>query len=392
MVLPDIESMVAPRDRTSTVQGVALLGATGSIGASALRVLGRHRDRFRLNAVTANANAEMLREIVSTWTPRFVGLVDETGGGDTSWQCGPDCLVQAATREDVDIVINAIVGAAGLPATLAALERGKRVALANKETLVVAGDIVMRAARTGNGSIVPVDSEHSAILQCLAGHATSEVRRLVLTASGGPFRTWSRERIAAATVDDALQHPTWRMGSKITVDSASLANKALEIIEAHHLFDIDFDRIQVVVHPQSIVHSFVEFVDGSVLAQLGVPSMELPILYALTWPERLEDDGVLPFDPVTHGPLSFEPVRHEDFPMLDLGIAAGRKGGSAPAVYNAANEAAVASFLDGRLGFSEIAEVVSAAVETLGGRADTLDELLIADLEARRFVNSSSRR
>lgn len=392
MGLPGLETMVAGSDRVEHVRGVALLGATGSIGASALRVLDRHRDRFQLNAVTAHANASLLREIVAEWKPKFVGLVDDANGTDRGWECGSDCLVRAASRDDVDIVINAVVGAAGLPATLAALEHGKRVALANKETLVVAGSIVMRAARAGNGIVVPVDSEHSAILQCLAGHATSEVRRLVLTASGGPFRTWNRERIAAATVEDALQHPTWRMGSKITVDSATLANKALEIIEAHHLFDIPFDRIEVVVHPQSIVHSFVEFVDGSVLAQLGVPSMELPVLYALTWPERVADGGVPSFDPVKHGPLTFEPVRRDDFPMLDLGVAAGRQAGSAPAVYNAANEAAVAAFLDGRIRFSEIAGVVAAALDAVAGPGETLDELLAADSEARKFVNTFQRR
>ncbi|MFN9203436.1 MAG: 1-deoxy-D-xylulose-5-phosphate reductoisomerase, partial [Gemmatimonas sp.] len=303
------------------------------------------------------------------------------------WKRGAECLVEAATHPLADIVVNAVVGAAGLPATLAALRAGKRVALANKETLVMAGEIVTSTAREHGGSLVPVDSEHSAILQCLAGREPHDVRRLILTASGGPFRTWASDRINAATVADALKHPTWQMGSKITIDSATLANKALEVIEAHHLFGVPYDRIEVVVHPQSIIHSFVEFVDGSVLAQLGVPSMELPILYALTWPERVPDTGVPSFDPVGVGALTFESVRHDDFPMLALGIRAGRLGGAAPAVYNAANEQAVALFLDGRLGFAGIPRRVAAAVRDLASLpAGSLETLLAADAAARAHV------
>jgi 1-deoxy-D-xylulose-5-phosphate reductoisomerase len=296
--------------------------------------------------------------------------------------------VEAATRADVDIVLNAVVGAAGLDATLAALRAGKRVALANKETLVVAGDLVHEAARTGGGEIVPVDSEHSAILQCIAGRPGQEVRRLVLTASGGPFRTWPREQLERATIADALQHPTWSMGRKITVDSATLANKALEVIEAHFLFGLPYDRIEVVVHPQSIVHSFVEFVDGSVLAQLGVPSMELPVLYALTHPERVADTGVPPFDPVELSPLTFERVRTGDFPALRLGVEAGRAGGAAPAVFNAANERAVALFLDGRIGLLDIPRAIERALGALSGAASsTREALLAADAAARQHVS-----
>jgi 1-deoxy-D-xylulose-5-phosphate reductoisomerase len=270
---------------------------------------------------------------------------------------------------------------------LAALRAGKRVALANKETLVVAGELAHEAARAGGGEIVPVDSEHSAILQCIAGRPGQEVRRLVLTASGGPFRSWARERLERATVADALQHPTWSMGRKITVDSATLANKALEVIEAHFLFGLPYDRIEVVVHPQSVVHSFVEFVDGSVLAQLGVPSMELPVLYALTHPERVADTGVPPFDPVELSPLTFERVRSEDFPALRLGVEAGRAGGAAPAVFNAANEQAVALFLSGRITFNDIANAIDSALETLGDTASgNREALLAADAEARVHV------
>jgi len=371
--------------------GVAILGATGSIGASALNVIRRHQDRFRVVAVTANENAAALREIVDEWKPSYTGLVDGTLAAGHPWNCGVGCLVEAASRDDVDIVVNAVVGSAGLSATLAALERGKRVAIANKETLVMAGSLVLATARRHGGTIVPVDSEHSAILQCLAGRPVKEVGRLVLTASGGPFRTWSTEQIASATIADALQHPTWSMGSKVTVDSASLANKALEVIEAHHLFGIPYDRIDVVVHPQSIVHSFVEFIDGSVMAQLGIPSMELPLLYALTWPERVPDTGVPSFDPISQRELTFEAVRRADFPMLDLGIGAGRRGGTAPAVYNAANEIAVALFLDGRIRFHEIAPIVQSALEEHGrDDGESLDLLLAADIAARRFVNAKA--
>lgn len=370
-------------------QGVALLGSTGSIGTSTLRVLERHRDRFHPVALTANGSVTALAAQVAMWSPSYVGVVSATPPLGSGWRAGVDCLIEAATHPEAQIVLNAVVGAAGLHATLAALAAGKRVALANKETLVVAGPVVMAAAAAGRGSLVPVDSEHSAILQCLAGRATSEIRRLVITASGGPFRTWPTERIAQATVADALNHPTWRMGSKITIDSATLANKALEVIEAHHLFGVPYDRIDVVVHPQSIVHSFVEFTDGSVLAQLGVPSMELPILYALTHPERLPDSGVPRFDPISAGALTFEPVRHEAFPALGLGIAAGRTGGAAPAVFNAANEVAVAAFLAGQLTFGQVAERIADALEDLAGRpGSTLEELLDADAAARLHVQS----
>lgn len=369
--------------------GVAILGSTGSIGVSALRVLERQSHRFRPVALTANANASLLREQVGRWQPVFTGLVSGPLLAEPTWEHGTDCLLSAATHPAVDIVINAVVGAAGLPATLAALQNGKRVALANKETLVVAGDVVMRAVADHGSVLVPVDSEHSAILQCLAGRDIGEVRRLVLTASGGPFRTWSADRLAMATRADALQHPTWQMGSKITVDSATLANKALEVIEAHHLFGVPYDRIDVVVHPQSIVHSFVEFVDGSVLAQMGMPSMELPILYALTWPERVSDSGVPTFDPVAQGSLTFEAVRDADFPMLSIGINAGRRGGTAPAVFNAANEAAVALFLEGRIGFSDIPALVGEAMRGVAhAPADSLDVLWQADAAARQHVQS----
>ena len=368
-------------------RGIAILGSTGSIGTTALRVLDRQRQRFHVAALTAFENSTLLEEQASQFRPSFVGIVGNGAEHRSGWRTGEGCLVEAATRHDVDIVLNAVVGSAGLDATLSALEAGKRVALANKETLVMAGDLAAAAAKRGGGEIVPVDSEHSAILQCLSGRRSEDVRRVILTASGGPFRDWPAERLARATVQDALLHPTWRMGRKITVDSATLANKALEVIEAHYLFDLPYDRIEVIVHPQSVVHSMVEFVDGSVLAQMSVPTMELPVLYALTHPERVMDSGVRPFDPVTCSPLTFEPVRYDQFPALRLGMQAGRAGGAAPAVFNAANEQAVALFLSGRITFNDIANAIDSALETLGDTASGSREALLAvDAEARLHV------
>lgn len=254
------------------------------------------------------------------------------------------------------------------------------------------GHLVDMARQKGGGEVVPVDSEHSAILQCITGRPGIEVRRVILTASGGPFRNWRPEQMEHATLADALQHPTWRMGRKITVDSATLANKALEVIEAHYLFGLSFDQIDVVVHPQSVVHSFVEFVDGSVLAQLGVPSMELPVLYALTHPERVPDTGIPPFDPVEMSPLTFERVRANDFPALSLGVAAGRAGGAAPAVYNASNEAAVSLFLEGRIQFADIPRAIASALESLGTLGgESREAVLAADEAARRHVREQFR-
>lgn len=369
-------------------RGVAILGSTGSIGTTALRVLARQHDRFHVAALTANHNVALLAKQAEEFKPGFVGIVNNGTTPHHEWSCGPECLVEAAQRQDVDIVLNAVVGAAGLDATLAALSMGKRVALANKETLVMAGALVTAACKAGGGEIVPVDSEHSAILQCLQGYRDVAVRRVILTASGGPFRQWTAEQLAGATLEDALRHPTWQMGRKITVDSATLANKALEVIEAHFLFGLSYDQIEVVVHPQSVVHSFVEFVDGSVLAQLGLPSMELPVLYALTHPDRVHDSGVPAFNPIAVSPLTFEPVRREQFPAFALGVAAGRRGGAAPAVFNAANEAVVALFLQGRVRFGDIGAAIADALDELGGRAaDTREAILAADAAARRFVH-----
>ena len=368
-------------------RGVAILGSTGSIGTTALRVLSRQRERFDVTALTANTNAALLAQQEREFHPGYVGLVDTSENARNEWHRGVECLVDAATQSDTEIVLNAVVGAAGLDATLAALKAGKRVALANKETLVVAGALAEKACNEGGGEIVPVDSEHSAILQCIASRPSAQVRRVILTASGGPFRGWSEDQLEQATVEDALRHPTWTMGRKITIDSATLANKALEVIEAHFLFGLPYDRIEVVVHPQSIVHSFVEFIDGSVVAQMGLPSMELPVLYALTHPDRAEDDGLQPFDPVAVSPLTFEKVDVGRFPALRLGIEAGRRGGAAPAVYNAANEQAVALFLAGRIRFGDIPRGIESALTSLGDLpGGSRDELIEADARARRHV------
>ena len=374
--------------------GVAVLGCTGSVGRSALAVIERHPSMFRVVALVAHRNAAELADLADRHSPAVAVLADDrtSPDGGHEFPSGREAVLQAATHPDADIVINAVVGAAGLEATLAALEASKRLALANKESLVSAGPLVLAALRRGNGELIPVDSEHSAILQCLTGASDRSVRRLVLTASGGPFREWPVEQLAGATPQQALRHPTWSMGAKITVDSASLANKALEVIEAHFLFGVPYDSIDVVVHPQSIIHSMVEFVDGSVLAQLGFPNMELPILYALTHPRRIVDTGTRCFDPVAAGPLTFEPVDGARFPAFRLGLDAGRAGGTAPAVYNAANEVAVAQFLGGELDFGEIAVVIERTLEAHDPvPIDTLETVLEADRRARQVASEISR-
>lgn len=376
--------------------GVLLLGATGSVGRSACAVLRRHRDRFRVVGVSAARRADELERVAAEFGADYAILAcrDEAdhrgdsggpaGGWPGEWRYGSEALVEAAGDPRVDIVVNALIGFAGLEATLAALGAGKRLALANKESLVAGGELVVRAWRDGGGEILPVDSEHSAIHQCLAGRPAAEVRRLILTASGGPFRETAVEDFAGLRAADALAHPTWDMGEKITIDSATLANKALEVIEAHWLFDKGFDDIDVVVHPASVIHSFVEFRDGSTLAQLGYPTMETPVLYALSAPERLAGDFV-PLDPVAIGRLEFEELRRDAFPMFDLGIEAGRRGGTLPAAYSAANEVAVQAFLDGAIDFPGIHGVVRSVVESWDAPAPSnLDDVLAADAEARR--------
>ncbi|MFO7588933.1 MAG: 1-deoxy-D-xylulose-5-phosphate reductoisomerase [Gemmatimonadota bacterium] len=374
---------------TGSPAGVVLLGATGSIGRSALNVLGRHRDRFRVVALTGARRAEALDRLAREVGPDFVVLAEPRDDGFApewrgEWRYGPEAIAEAAACPAAAIVVNALVGFAGLESTLAALGAGHRLALANKESLVAGGELVLAAWRGSEGTLVPIDSEHSAILQCIGGRPAGEVSRIILTASGGPFRTTPAARFVGIRPEDALAHPTWSMGDKITIDSATLANKALEVIEAHLLFGVPYDRIEVVVHPASIVHSFVEFRDGSTVAQLGHPTMEVPILYALSAPERLGND-FRPFDPVDAGPLEFERLREEDFPMFGLGVAAGREGGTRPAAYNAANEVAVRAFLEGRIRFPDIPDVVERVLATMpSAPVDALADVVAADSEARR--------
>ncbi len=369
---------------------VAILGSTGSIGRSTLEVIERHPDRFEVVALAANQALEPLALQVQRHRPRVAVLSKEKGLRGRNdlpqarWMEGREALLEITESPDVDVVVNALVGSVGLEPTLQTLLAGKRLALANKESLVAGGKLVVAAAKRGGGELIPVDSEHSAILQCLEGYERESVKRLVLTASGGPFRGWSAEQLRDAHPSQALNHPTWSMGDKITVDSATLANKALEVIEAHFLYGIDYDSLGVVVHPQSIVHSFVEFVDGSVLAQLGFPTMELPILYAMSYPERVEDRSLQTFDPVKASPLVFEEVDRDAFSLFSLGERAGRAGGTSPAVFNAANESAVEAFLQESIGFPQMTEVVSEAMDRLGRHpVESLEQVLDVDREAR---------
>lgn len=377
---------------------VAILGATGSIGRSALEMISRNRDSFDVVALTAHRNAELLEEQVRRFMPRVAVLADDTNGlpsssGPTRWYGGREALVEVAGRDDVDVVVNALVGATGLEPSLAALRAGHRLALANKESLVAGGEIVLEACRRGAAEIVPIDSEHSAILQCLDGHPPESVQRIVLTASGGPFRGRSVEALAGVGPADALNHPTWDMGAKISIDSATLANKALEVIEAHYLYGLPYDRIDAVVHPQSIVHSFVEFVDGSVLAQMGFPTMELPIMYALSYPVRVNDPELRTYDPVRASPLTFEEIDHDAFPLFSLGCEAGRTGRAAPAAYNAANEIAVRAFLDERVRFSDMVDIVREAVERVGtAEVRDVEDVLEADEQARSAATEAAGR
>jgi 1-deoxy-D-xylulose-5-phosphate reductoisomerase len=368
---------------------IAVLGSTGSIGRSTLEVVRRHPERFQVVALGANRNVERLVEQVSHFSPVTAVLRDESVAlpedrEGVMWSSGEQAMLDVAARPDVDVVVNALVGAAGLGPTLSALRTGHRLALANKESLVAGGELVLDAARGSGGEVVPIDSEHSAILQCLEGHDRSSVQRVVLTASGGPFRGRNSDDLWHVSASEALRHPTWDMGAKITIDSATLANKALEVIEAHHLYGMGYDSIDAVVHPQSIIHSFVEFVDGSVLAQMGFPTMELPIMYALSYPDRVDDAALRTYDPVRSSPLTFEEIDYASFPMFGLGIEAGRRSGCAPAVYNAGNEIAVKAYLEDRIRFPEIADVVHGAMDSVGTQ-DILDinDVIAADDAAR---------
>ena len=363
---------------------VVLLGSTGSIGTQALDVIASHRDRYRVVALAAGRNEELLFQQAAA----FDVPSDRVHlGVDT-----PDALAALAALPEADVVLNAVVGFAGLPATLAALTHGKRLALANKESLIAGGPVVAKERGSGGGGeIVPVDSEHSAIYQALRAGARDEVRRILLTASGGPFRGKSRSELERVTVADALQHPTWTMGAKITIDSSTLMNKGLEVIEAHELFGVDFDRVDVVVHPQSIVHGMVEFTDGATVAQLSQPDMRLPIGLALGAPDRL-DQAFGAIDWTRLGTLTFETPDLEAFPCLGLAYAAGRAGGGAPATLSAANEVAVEAFLGGRIPWLGIAAVVEDVMQRGTGNVDDVADVLEADRLARERARAEVER
>ncbi len=346
-------------------KGVAILGSTGSIGTQALDVLRANPEHFDLQILTANGNAELLIEQAIEFKPNAVVIVDESKyeavknalwSHDIQVYAGADSLEQVVTYNEVDIVLTALVGYAGLKPTLAAIDAGKHIALANKETLVVAGELVTKLAQEKGVNIYPVDSEHSAIFQCLVGEFHNPIEKIYLTASGGPFRGMKREQLMHVTKEAALKHPNWEMGAKITIDSASMMNKGLEVIEAKWLFGLKNDQIDVIVHPQSIVHSLVQFQDGSMKAQMGLPDMKLPIQFALTYPDRLPTDFPR-FNFLNYPTLSFEQPDRETFSNLNLAYKAMELGGTAACALNGANEVAVQAFLDGKIGFLEIAEI-----------------------------------
>ena len=383
------------------MKGVAILGSTGSIGRSALAVVDAHPARLRVVALAAGENASLLAEQVERYRPEMVAMA----GGDAVDRLkavgGPSLptvgtgvagLVAVATHPEADIVVCASAGTAGLEAVLAAIDAGKTIALANKEVLVMAGELVTAAARRRGVPILPVDSEHNAIHQCLHGRAPGEVRRIILTASGGPFRDYSAEALERVDPEAALKHPTWQMGRKITIDSATLMNKGLEVIEAHWLFGVSAEQIDVVIHPQSIVHSLVELIDGSVIAQLGVTDMRLPIQYACSYPERW--DGSLPsLDLARTGRLEFGEPPHDRFPCLGLAYTALRAGGTLPVVLNAANEIAVAAFIERKLGFTAIPRVIQKTMDAHGlpEPVSTMQVVRRADAWARAYASDAAR-
>jgi 1-deoxy-D-xylulose-5-phosphate reductoisomerase len=381
----------------SAIQNVAILGATGSIGASTLDVIARHPSRFRVAVLTANRQVDELAELSRRHRPDTVCVADASlaprlrerlAGSGCRILAGEEGLVEAASLPGVDCVMAAIVGAAGLRATLAAARAGKKLLLANKEALVVAGSVFMESVRSGRATLLPIDSEHNAVFQCLPPFASGSlaakgIRRILLTGSGGPFRARARTELHRVTPDEACAHPNWVMGRKISVDSATMMNKGLEVIEAHWLFGAAPEQIEVVVHPQSVVHSMVEYADGSVIAQLGHPDMRTPIAQALAYPERI-DAGVPSLDLARIGGLSFERPDFERFPALGLAYSALKGGGAAPATLNAANEIAVAAFLEGRLPFLQITAVIEETLASLpASPLHTLEEVLAADARAR---------
>ena len=379
---------------------LGILGSTGSIGTNALQVVDAQREEFQVTYLASHSNLELLWQQAQRFRPRAAAIVrpgQTLNGAKAEWQrkfaalgvellFGDEGVLALAQRDDVDIVVNAIVGSAGLPATLRVLENGITLALANKETLVVAGELVTQTAKRTGAKLIPIDSEHSALWQCLCGERLERVERVIITASGGPFREWPRDTFDRITVADALKHPNWSMGKKITIDSATLMNKGLEVIEAHWLFALPLEKISVVIHPQSIIHSMVEFVDGSIKAQLGLPDMRLPIQYALTYPDRLPNTFPR-LDFARWHTLTFHEPDLEKFICLKLALQALSEGGTAPAVLNAANEEVVGAFLNERVRFVQIPQIISEALARHdNGHARDFEAVLAADQWSRAFV------
>ncbi|MBI3016076.1 MAG: 1-deoxy-D-xylulose-5-phosphate reductoisomerase [Candidatus Tectomicrobia bacterium] len=371
---------------------IAILGSTGSVGISTLDIVARSPDRFQVVGLTANTNVDLLESQARCFHPKIVAVRESSAAREMRRRLdgsgcevgeGVEGLIRVATRPDVDLVVSAMVGGIGLLPTYAALQAGIDVALANKEVLVIAGELMTREAR-GKARIIPIDSEHSAIFQCLNGEHSGTVRRLILTASGGPFWNLQTESFETITPAEALKHPNWEMGKKITIDSATLMNKGLEVIEAHWLFGLEIEKIHVLIHPQSVVHSMVEFVDGSVMAQMGIPDMRIPISYALSYPDRLPND-LPPLDLVQIGRLEFYSPDTEKFPCLAQAFEALRQGGTMPAVLNGANEVAVEAFLQERIGFTDIPRLVEGTMaQHRIIRSPSLNDLLEADAWVRR--------
>ena len=381
------------------MKAITLLGSTGSIGTQTLDIVEHHPDKFRIVGLAAGSNVELLAKQVRQFRPEIVAIGNEAKLPELKDAlssldytpiivAGAQGTIEVAGYGDAESVVTGIVGCAGLLPTIAAIKAGKDIALANKETLIAGGPVVLPLVKEYGVKLLPADSEHSAIFQCLQGVPPGGLRRIILTASGGAFRDLPAEKLASVTIADALKHPNWSMGQKITIDSATLMNKGLEVIEAHYLFGVDYDDIDIVVHPQSIIHSLIELQDTSVLAQLGWPDMRLPLLYALSWPDRIQTDWKK-FDLVTAGDLTFRAPDRVKYPCIDLAYAAGRAGGSMPAVLNGANEQAVALFLDQKIHFLDIPKVIEKVCDK--HRADftatpSLDDILAADIWARQMV------
>ncbi|CUS82445.1 1-deoxy-D-xylulose 5-phosphate reductoisomerase [Candidatus Kryptonium thompsonii] len=375
---------------------IAILGSTGSIGKNAIEVILNFPNRFKVTYLAVNKNIKLLLEQVKLLKPKGVVIFDKEKAeefsnfvnGEVEVLSGEEGLLEVVSRDDVDIVLNSLVGFSGLKPTIKAIESKKRIALANKETLVVAGEIITKLLRENNVELIPVDSEHNAIFQCLVGEKISDINRIILTASGGPFLYKNKAELENVTVEEALKHPNWKMGSKITIDSATLMNKGLEVIEAHWIFGLPVDRIKVVIHPQSVIHSMVEFIDGSIKAQLGVPDMKIPIQYALTYPERKHANyGQVDF--VKLGQMTFLEPDLDKFECLKIAYEVAKLGGTYPTVLNAANEVAVEAFLNRKIKFTMIPEVIKKAIDAHKPKFNPdLDDILTADSETRKFVKN----